>query len=102
MGRIVVLGVFHDPVLTDWMEPLLKEQSFIFSVCYGIMDGRHDFEMAIDSHGVGQDRPQTHGDAHISANGDAPGPRHRLRQDHRLRQSPAADVTCKRPTVIPA
>ena len=48
MGRIVVLGVFHDPVLTDWMEPLLKEQSFIFSVCYGIMDGRHDFEMAID------------------------------------------------------
>ena len=48
MGRIVVLGVFHDPVPTDWMEPLLKEQSFIFSVCYGIMDGRHDFEMAID------------------------------------------------------
>ncbi len=48
MGRIVVLGVFHNPVLTDWMEPLLKEQSFIFSVCYGIMDGRHDFEMAID------------------------------------------------------
>ena len=25
MGRIVVLGVFHDPVMTDWMEPLLKE-----------------------------------------------------------------------------
>ena len=48
MGRIVVLGVFHDPVMTDWMEPLLKEQSFIFSVCYGIMDGRHDFEMAVD------------------------------------------------------
>ncbi len=54
MGRIVVLGVFHDPVLTDWMEPLLKEQSFIFSVCYGIMDGRHDFEMAIDLMGSGK------------------------------------------------
>ena len=48
MGRIVVLGVFHEPTLTDWMQPLLKEQSIIFSVCYGIMDGRHDFEMAVD------------------------------------------------------
>ncbi|MDE2823144.1 MAG: zinc-binding dehydrogenase [Chloroflexota bacterium] len=54
MGRIVVLGVFHDPIPTDWMEPLLKEQSFIFSVCYGIMDGRHDFEMAIDFMGSGR------------------------------------------------
>lgn len=48
MGRIVVLGVFHDPIPTDWMQPLLKEQSIIFSVCYGIMNGRHDFEMAVD------------------------------------------------------
>lgn len=48
MGRIVVLGVFHDPTPMDWMAPLLKEQSIVFSVCYGIMDGRHDFEMAID------------------------------------------------------
>jgi 2-desacetyl-2-hydroxyethyl bacteriochlorophyllide A dehydrogenase len=48
MGRIVVLGVFHEPTMTDWMAPLMKEQSIIFSVCYGIMDGRHDFEMAID------------------------------------------------------
>lgn len=54
MGRIVVLGVFHEPVLTDWMEPLLKEQSIIFSACYGIMDGRHDFEMAIDLMGSGK------------------------------------------------
>lgn len=48
MGRIVVLGVFHNPTPMDWMAPLLKEQSIVFSVCYGIMDGRHDFEMAID------------------------------------------------------
>lgn len=48
MGRIVVLGVFHDPTPMDWMAPLLKEQSIVFSVCYGIMHGRHDFEMAID------------------------------------------------------
>ena len=54
MGRIVVLGVFHDPVLTDWMAPLLKEHSIIFSACYGIMDGRHDFEMAVDLMGSGK------------------------------------------------
>ena len=48
MGRIVVLGVFHDPAPMDWMAPLLKEQSIGFAVCYGIMDGWHDFEMAID------------------------------------------------------
>ena len=54
MGRIVVLGVFHDPVMTDWMVPLLKEHSIIFSACYGIMDGRHDFEMAVDLMGSGK------------------------------------------------
>ncbi len=48
MGKIVILGVFHEPTMTDWMAPLMKEQSIIFSVCYGIMDGWHDFEMAID------------------------------------------------------
>ncbi len=30
------------------MEPLLSEQSIIFSSCYSIMDGRHDYELAID------------------------------------------------------
>ena len=54
MGRIVVLGVFHEPTMTDWMAPLMKEQSIIFSVCYGIMDGRHDFEMAIDLMATGK------------------------------------------------
>ena len=48
MGRVVVLGVFHQPTLADWMKLHLKEQSIIFSACYGIMDGRHDFEMAVD------------------------------------------------------
>ena len=47
-GRVVVLGAFHKPTLADWMNLHLKEQSLIFSVCYGIMDGRHDFEMAVD------------------------------------------------------
>ena len=48
MGRVVVLGAFHKPTLADWMNLHLKEQSLIFSACYGLMDGRHDFEMAVD------------------------------------------------------
>ena len=48
MGRIFVLGPSTNPTLTDWMKLHLKEQSILFSVCYGIMDGRHDFEMAFD------------------------------------------------------
>jgi threonine dehydrogenase-like Zn-dependent dehydrogenase len=47
-GRIAVLGGFHAPITLDWLAPLLKEQSFIFSSCYSVMDGRHDFEMAIE------------------------------------------------------
>ena len=47
-GRIVVLGGFHAPITLDWLPPLLKEQSFIFSSCYSVMDGRHDFELAIE------------------------------------------------------
>ena len=47
-GRIVVLGGFHRPITLDWLAPLLKEQSIIFSSCYSILDGRHDYELAID------------------------------------------------------
>ena len=46
-GRIVILGGFHSPITLDWLQPLLNEQSFIFSSCYSVMDGRHDFELAI-------------------------------------------------------
>ena len=48
MGRIVVLGVFYGRSPTDWIQPLIKEQSVIFSLCYGIADGRHEFQTAID------------------------------------------------------
>ena len=53
-GRIVILGGFWVPIQMDWMEPLMKEQSIIFSNCYSILDGRHDFEVAIDMMGSGQ------------------------------------------------
>ena len=47
-GRIVILGGFRTPLQFDWLGPLLKEQSIIFSSCYGIMNGYHDYEMAIN------------------------------------------------------
>ena len=47
-GRIVILGGFRRPLEFDWLKPLLKEQSIIFSSCYGVIDGYHDYETAID------------------------------------------------------
>ena len=47
-GRTVILGGFRAPITVDWLPPLLKEQSIIFASCYSILDGRHDYEIAID------------------------------------------------------
>jgi threonine dehydrogenase-like Zn-dependent dehydrogenase len=46
-GRIVILGGFRRPITMDWLPPLLKEQSVIFSSCYSILNGQHDYELAI-------------------------------------------------------
>ena len=55
-GRIVILGGFRTPLTTDWLEPLLKEQSILFSSCYSVLDGRHDYEIAIDLMASGRAR----------------------------------------------
>ncbi len=47
-GRIVIMGGFHEPVTMDLIDPLVKEQSIIFSSCYSLLEGRHDYEIAID------------------------------------------------------
>ena len=47
-GRIVILGGFWVPITIDWIKPLIKEQSIVFSSCYSILDGRDDYEIAID------------------------------------------------------
>ena len=47
-GRIVVQGLNHSPVPVDMLLPLLKEQSIIFSQCYSVIDGRHDYEIAME------------------------------------------------------
>ena len=46
-GRIVILGGFRRRLAFDWLNPLIKEQSIIFSLCYGLTDGYHDYETAI-------------------------------------------------------
>ena len=47
-GRIATMGNFHAPVTLDWREALVKEISMVWSAVYGIIDGRHDYEVAID------------------------------------------------------
>ena len=48
------LGGFWVPIEVDWMAPLLKEQAVIFSSCYSVLEGRDDFEIAIDMMGSGR------------------------------------------------
>lgn len=47
-GRIVVLGVFYGEHQLDWKGPVLKEQTIQGSICYGIINGQHDFETAVE------------------------------------------------------
>jgi L-iditol 2-dehydrogenase len=47
-GSVAVLGIFPQPVLLNLMRPILREVSITFPICYGVIDGRHDFEVAIE------------------------------------------------------
>ena len=47
-GRIATMGNFHVPVTLDWMAMILKELSVVWSAVYGIIDGRNDYEIAVD------------------------------------------------------
>ena len=47
-GSLAVLGIFPQPVLLNLMRPVLREVSITFPICYGVIDGRHDFEVAIE------------------------------------------------------
>jgi threonine dehydrogenase-like Zn-dependent dehydrogenase len=47
-GRIAVLGLFDKPSSVDLGRPLGKEATIVFPVCYGTIDGRHDYDVAID------------------------------------------------------
>jgi len=47
-GRVVIVGGFRKVMPFDFLKPLIRELTFLFSSCYGIVDGRHDYEVAID------------------------------------------------------
>ncbi|MBI4305273.1 MAG: zinc-binding dehydrogenase [Chloroflexi bacterium] len=48
-GTVSILGVsWWESLPLDLMTPMLAELNFVFSNCYSVVDGRHDFEVAID------------------------------------------------------
>ncbi len=47
-GRVAALGLFGKQVPVDLSAPLGKEATLLFPVCYGVQDGVHDFQVAID------------------------------------------------------
>jgi len=47
-GKIVVVGGFRKKEAFDFITPIIRELTLLFSSCYGIVDGRHDYEVAID------------------------------------------------------
>jgi threonine dehydrogenase-like Zn-dependent dehydrogenase len=47
-GTVAVSGLFPQPVSLDLMRPLVRELWVTFPICYGYIDGRHDFEVAIE------------------------------------------------------
>lgn len=48
MGQIVILGCFSTPVPVDFLQCHIKEHNILVSICYSIIDGKHDYEVAID------------------------------------------------------
>ena len=47
-GTMLYLGGMKIPMEVDLFEPLLREIRMQSVICYGVIDGRHDYEVAID------------------------------------------------------
>jgi len=47
-GTMLYLGGVKIPMEFDLFEPLLREIRMQSVICYGVIDGRHDYEVAID------------------------------------------------------
>tara|TARA_B100001123_G_scaffold270670_1_gene301206 strand:- start:271 stop:990 length:720 start_codon:yes stop_codon:yes gene_type:complete len=47
-GTMLYLGGMKIPLEIDLFEPLLREIRVQSVICYGVIDGRHDYEVAID------------------------------------------------------
>jgi threonine dehydrogenase-like Zn-dependent dehydrogenase len=49
LGKVVLLGVFFERRLdVDLFHPLLRETTIYMPDCYSVVDGRHDFELAVE------------------------------------------------------
>ena len=47
-GTVAVLGIFPERVPVNLLRPVMREVWCAFPICYGVIDGRHDFAVAID------------------------------------------------------
>ena len=47
-GTMLYLGGVKVPLVFDMFEPFLREIKIISSLCYGIIETRHDFDVAIE------------------------------------------------------
>ena len=47
-GTVVVLGIFPDRVPVDLLRPVIRELWATFPICYGVIDGRHDYDVALE------------------------------------------------------
>jgi threonine dehydrogenase-like Zn-dependent dehydrogenase len=47
-GTVAVLGIFPERVPVDLLRPVLRELWATFPICYGVLEGRHDFDIAIE------------------------------------------------------
>jgi threonine dehydrogenase-like Zn-dependent dehydrogenase len=47
-GRVAVLGLFAGRVPVDLETPLWEELSVVFPLAYGALDGRHDYDVALE------------------------------------------------------
>jgi threonine dehydrogenase-like Zn-dependent dehydrogenase len=54
-GEVVVLGLFDEPQQLDARRAIFRELRMFFPVTYGMLDGRHDFEVALEILGADSD-----------------------------------------------
>jgi len=46
-GTMLYLAAIRSPMPVDLLEPMLREIRMQSVICYGVIDGRHDFEVAV-------------------------------------------------------
>jgi threonine dehydrogenase-like Zn-dependent dehydrogenase len=47
-GTVAVLGIFPERRPVDLLQPVMREVWATFPICYGVVDGRHDYDVAIE------------------------------------------------------